>query len=436
VKAGQKVEVQVLLNRELANASGFQVVLKFDPKKLSSLSVTARKDGTAFASAIDLAAQVKGDSVVYGASFLGTTTTAKKEAIAVVTFQTAGDYTGDTEITLSSLSVRVAGAFNTTRPGASVVLSSSAGSQPKAPTPDFSGDGEVGFDDFFLFASAFGQKATGDNAKFDLDKDGEVGFGDFFEFAGKFGQKVSKKPALAKPAGLGAAGVNGDARLGLQVLPSDRQDIVTVDLKVSGAAGLKGYGVDLSYDPAELEFIESKPEGTFEPGGEARPLLRVSDGLGQVHLGDVLTSQVVSGEETLNRLTFRIRPGGGIGSLRLSEGLLLDAGGLTNRMAGAGLEGNRLVPMTYGLSQNYPNPFNPVTQVSYQVPESGRVHLVVYNILGQRVRTLVNEPVQAGFYRMLWDGRDDQGRSVSSGLYLYRMEAGKFSKVYKMMLLK
>ena len=63
---------------------------------------------------------------------------------------------------------------------------------PVAPTADFDGSGEVGFDDFFLFASAFGQRATGDNAKFDLDKDGEVSFGDFFLFAADFGKTVQK----------------------------------------------------------------------------------------------------------------------------------------------------------------------------------------------------------------------------------------------------
>ena len=363
VKAGQKVDVQIILNKDYASASAFQVVLKFDPKKLSS-TVTGRKDGTSFSSALDLPAQVKDNTVTYGASILGGSTTVSKGPVAILTFETLGDFTGETEIELSSLVIRVSGVNNTLTPGASVVLSSSTGGGSKPPTPDFDGDGEVGFGDFFEFAGAFGQPATGANAKYDLDGDGEIGFGDFFEFAGKFGQRISK-PALAKPAGLGAAGVNGEARLGLQVVPSDVQDVVGVDLRVLGAQGLKGYGVHLSYDPSELEFIESQPEGAFETGGEARPLLRVSDGLGQVHLGDVLLSGVVTGEGALSRLTFRVRPGGGIGSLRLAEGLLLDGEGLTNRVSGVGLEGQGLVPLSYGLGQNYPNPFNPDTQILY-----------------------------------------------------------------------
>jgi hypothetical protein len=185
VKPKQKVDVQVLLNQEFANASGFQVVLKYDPKKVS---VTGwKKDGTAFASAIDLPAQARGDSVTYGASILGGTTTASKGAVAVLTFETLSDFTGDTEIVLSSLAIRVAGVFRTLTPGASVVLSSAAAGLAS----DFDGNGEVGFDDFFAFAAAFGtrQGQAGYEAKFDLSKNGEVDFDDFFIFAGDFGKK-------------------------------------------------------------------------------------------------------------------------------------------------------------------------------------------------------------------------------------------------------
>ena len=186
VKPGQKVDVQVLLNQEFANAAGFRVILKFDLKKVEV--VGWKKDGTSFGSAIDLPARAKGDSVDYGASILGGTTTATKGAVAVLTFQTLSDYSGDTEITLKSLAIRVSGVFNTLAPGASVVLSSGGS---KTPTADFDGDGEVGFNDFFAFASAFGLKATGANVKFDLDGDGDIGFGDFFAFAGEFGKKLS-----------------------------------------------------------------------------------------------------------------------------------------------------------------------------------------------------------------------------------------------------
>lgn len=187
VKPGQKVEAQVLLGKEYASATGFQVILKFDSTKMSNTTVSGRKDGTAFTSAIDLPAQVKADSVIYGASILGGTTTASG-SLAVLTFQASPSFSGETAILLHSVVIRLSGAGAATlSPGASVVLSATSSGPP---TPDFDGDGEVGFGDFFLFAGAFGQKASGVNAKYDLDGDGDIGFGDFFVFAAAFGKKV------------------------------------------------------------------------------------------------------------------------------------------------------------------------------------------------------------------------------------------------------
>jgi hypothetical protein len=94
------------------------------------------------------------------------------------------------------------------------------------------------------------------------------------------------------------------------------------------------------------------------------------------------------------------------------------------------------LPRTYVLGQNYPNPFNPETAIRYSLPERRRVTLAVYNILGQRVKTLVNKEQKAGYYTFHWNGKDDYGREVSSGVYLYKLEAGKFSQTRKMLLLK
>ena len=93
-------------------------------------------------------------------------------------------------------------------------------------------------------------------------------------------------------------------------------------------------------------------------------------------------------------------------------------------------------PQTYSLSQNYPNPFNPRTQISYELPVGSHVTLTVYNILGQKVTTLVNKEMPAGHYAADWNGASDRGRRVSSGVYLYKLEAGDFIKTRKMLLLK
>ena len=96
----------------------------------------------------------------------------------------------------------------------------------------------------------------------------------------------------------------------------------------------------------------------------------------------------------------------------------------------------REIPSEFSLSQNYPNPFNPTTNIKYGISENARVSLVVYNILGQAVRTLVNAEQQAGYYSVVWDGMNDFGSKVSSGIYIYRMTAGNFTSTVKMNLLK
>lgn len=94
------------------------------------------------------------------------------------------------------------------------------------------------------------------------------------------------------------------------------------------------------------------------------------------------------------------------------------------------------IPRAYALNQNYPNPFNPETTIEYALTEPTPVQLSIYNILGQRVRILVNEEQNAGYYRIHWNGKDESGRAVASGVYLYKLEAGEISKTRKMLLIK
>lgn len=94
------------------------------------------------------------------------------------------------------------------------------------------------------------------------------------------------------------------------------------------------------------------------------------------------------------------------------------------------------VPTTYQLLQNYPNPFNPSTTIEYQLPAETMTNIEVYNMLGERVATLVHEVQPAGFYSIKWNGARDTGARVATGVYFYRMQADKFSVVKKMLLMK
>ncbi len=95
-----------------------------------------------------------------------------------------------------------------------------------------------------------------------------------------------------------------------------------------------------------------------------------------------------------------------------------------------------VLPTEFSLLQNFPNPFNPQTQISYSLPLGCAVRLTVHNILGQTVRTLVDTYEEAGFRSVQWDGTDQLGRSVSSGVYFYRLEAGSYLEIRKMLKLQ
>ena len=99
---------------------------------------------------------------------------------------------------------------------------------------------------------------------------------------------------------------------------------------------------------------------------------------------------------------------------------------------------DRVVPGVFRntLFSNVPNPFNPTTTIRYEIGEESPVSIVVYSIQGRRIRTLVSETRRPGRYEVVWDGRSDQGTSVASGVYLYRIQIGRHSSVKKMILVR
>lgn len=90
-----------------------------------------------------------------------------------------------------------------------------------------------------------------------------------------------------------------------------------------------------------------------------------------------------------------------------------------------------ILPTEYALDQNYPNPFNPTTSIEYTVPSNEHVLLKIYDILGNEVANLVNEQKEAGNYKVNFDASN-----LSIGLYIYKIQAGSFNQVRKMMLIK
>lgn len=151
-----------------------------------------------------------------------------------------------------------------------------------------------------------------------------------------------------------------------------------------------------------------------------------NESVGEINLEAIVT------ENPSHSMTFVYdrRVEGEVGHVRTSP----DFGSVSVSLSGVSGAGN--LPTEFGLDQNYPNPFNPSTNMAFSLPEPSRVNLSVFNVLGQHVRTVVDEDMPAGYHTVVWDGANESGSTVASGLYFYRLEAGSFVETKKAMVLK
>ncbi len=185
---------------------------------------------------------------------------------------------------------------------------------------------------------------------------------------------------------------------------------------------------------ADFEWSESLATFIFEIGEDVGSLSFAGAG-----------SQTFSQLEDLGRLGFVVNEDFeedetivNLKSFRLNENEVLEdeAKAVLSRVIVGVSEEPKTSPTEYALLQNYPNPFNPTTSIRYQLPISGLVKIFVYNLTGELIRTLVNAVQPAGFHEIEWDGMSDSRIQVSSGLYVYRINAGDFVQARKMMLVR
>ena len=94
------------------------------------------------------------------------------------------------------------------------------------------------------------------------------------------------------------------------------------------------------------------------------------------------------------------------------------------------------LPISFSLNQNYPNPFNPTTNINYSIPSDNFVTVTVYNVMGEKIKTLSNGFTTSGYKSVKWNAQNERGQEVSAGLYVYTIEAGDFRDTKKMLLLK
>ena len=304
---------------------------------------------------------------------------------------------------------------------------------------------EVDLEDFVAFAMAFNTDETHENwrvfVQADLNDDKMVNFDDFILFFSSFG-KIATGPA-GKSLVTPVLGVNENAEFSLR-LGSDRVvagENMFVDVSLANVQALMGYGFVLHFDAEKFEFVKAVPaaEDLLKSAGGETPLFRGwSDEAGQVRvMNSVVNGSEVSGDGDIVRLVFRVLSDFEDNArFEIADGLVFDPSQFANPLVGGVLD-IQTTPTEFALLQNFPNPFNPETTIGYELAESADVTLQIYNVVGQVVRTLMAaEPQSVGRYQVRWDGMDDRGMPVSSGIYFYQISAGKFQDVRKLMLLK
>ena len=296
---------------------------------------------------------------------------------------------------------------------------------------DFNDSGAVDFDDFFAFVDAFGGSAE-EFPGFDLNASGpgtSIDFDDFFAFVDAFGTTAGKSaggPPLARV-------LHESARLKLLLhagLNDDNlaRNVVRVRVQAEGLTDVRAYGLALTWDPTVLSF-----DGASGPASAAGLFQVFDQRPGRVLLGDARNDDA----DILAELTFRLRDTrlANEAHIDLDRVLLASSDGLVRTVPAVTAASVR--PAALALSSAWPNPFNPSTQISFQLPTATMARLVVFDVLGRSVRTLVPGRVTpAGFYTVRWDGRDTAGRAVGNGVYFYRLTTSDQVRTGRMLLLK
>ena len=237
-------------------------------------------------------------------------------------------------------------------------------------------------------------------------------------------------------------GQNAFATLTLERVndPAAESGVLKLHVSLSETKNLKGYGFSLQFDPVKYAFVEARElEGNLLKGvpGQQTLFLSSSRTPGQLEIGAVkVDGQGASGEGKLVELVFRTSGTPAAADFQVTESVLVGLDGKLDAAARVQVGDLKPLPDRFALDQNMPNPFNPATVIGYQLPEAGRVRLVIYNLLGQEVRVLVDEQMEAGSFTTTWDGTNELGRRVASGVYLYQIQSGDFSSSRRMLLLK
>ena len=211
---------------------------------------------------------------------------------------------------------------------------------------------------------------------------------------------------------------------------------VSIPIEIATYRPMAAAEIRLRYDPAALSLVA--PQLTARTEGMSLSYRASENGELRIVLYSLTGDAIPVGSGPVLRLAFDAR-GAEPAHLGVDEVVLADEMGrsVSVRITDVESEAVHAVPAAYALRQNFPNPFNASTTIAFHLSEEAQVRLSVYNPDGQRVRCLVDEVRHAGRYSVVWDGKDEAGHAVASGVYFYRLRtAGDLVRTKRMVLLK
>lgn len=281
---------------------------------------------------------------------------------------------------------------------------------------DFDGNGTINFKDMMQLVHRIMGKDPFDT-QLDLDRDGEVGLSDLIAFT-----RLPARKAVLEHEGLSWRRVDNETH------------ILTAELAIDHMPAAKGYVLQINFDPEAAELLGTK-EIDGGPFGTHPLLVQRYSGTVLVALdGENLTPS--DGAGALVQLRFRLKEEAVAVPIEIVAAWLSAEDGQLIPLRLPAKFVLEKPPQAFRLMKNVPNPFNPATTIAFELPEVADVDVAVYNLVGQRLRTLVKEQKAPGRYQVVWDGKDDAERDVSSGVYFYRYRAGDFWATRRMLLVR
>ncbi|MFC1558640.1 FISUMP domain-containing protein, partial [candidate division KSB1 bacterium] len=297
---------------------------------------------------------------------------------------------------------------------------------------DFNADRTVDILDIGILLDILDDNSEYDSCM-DLNSDGNVDVFDIGRVLDVFGQSISKN-SVAK---------NNAAEFRtcsyIEALSDNNiEDLFDVSIQCSQIDNISGFEFVINYNPEDYELMNVN-EGNINLDNNSNLFYFNESSKGKILIAGVLldmTGDYEKSEYIITKLNFRLK-GNSVSSIDINNIKFLDKNYNYYVQDQLNVKNSVIIPKEFSLQQNYPNPFNPETIIKYQVPELSGIIFNIYNTLGQKVRTLIDEEKQSGYYSVKWDGTNDYGVKVSSGIYIYVLKTDKgYIKARKMVFLK